>query len=533
MIRHPFTLEHVAKALHSEWKGARVVEAWSQEKYVLTIVLLKDNELRTFFVDVSPDAGTITKRPNAKRARSNTIDVFEEILDEEIVLVTKHPDDRIITIWFSRHHIHVELFSAGKGNVVLVHENMIIDALRERSLRVNAMFEVRVFDYPEPLSDTSSTCARSLSTSSLRLGPIYAEEVCSRSVIAFETPVGQLDDLQKESALLNAHALIAECQTSKSFYLLRRDYEVLLSLIPLQTWVVADTFTDVLEAIKVTISERRRTKLFHDRQRELLRKAENDLRRIERSIQGMTSDAAMEGRSQRYRDWADLLLSQPAGSSEGHTSITVSTPEGSSVIIPLNANKSLIENARLYYDKSRSSATAARSRDERLPVMLARRDILQANINQLRSASSITELNDQGRTVTNEPLPTRDEANGKFRVFVIDDVHTLYVGKNAANNDELTMRFAKQNDWWFHARGASGSHAVLRGAGNEKIPKPVLERAAAITAYYSQARNASYTSVVFTQRKFVRKPKGANVGAVVLEREQTIMVRPAPPTEGS
>jgi predicted ribosome quality control (RQC) complex YloA/Tae2 family protein len=35
--------------------------------------------------------------------------------------------------------------------------------------------------------------------------------------------------------------------------------------------------------------------------------------------------------------------------------------------------------------------------------------------------------------------------------------------------------------------------------------------------------------VVYTQRKYVRKPKGANVGAVVLEREQVVMVKPALP----
>ncbi|MCX6139629.1 MAG: NFACT RNA binding domain-containing protein [Candidatus Kapabacteria bacterium] len=533
MIRHPFTLEHVAQALNLQWKGARIVEAWSQEKFVLTVIVLKNDDLRTYFIDVSPDAGTITERLNAKRARSNTIDVFAEILNKEIVMVTKHPDDRILTVWFSDHHMHIELFSAGKGNVLLTREGVVMDALRERISRINTTFQVRRHDLPEPFSVGTCTVAHSLSVSSLRLGPYYAEEVCRRSLIEGELLVSQLDEVQKDLLQHNASALVQECQSATTYYLLRNSEDIVLSLVPLESWVATDTFSDVLEAIKVTVSERRRNKLFHSRQRELLRKSESDLRRTERSIEGMTSDAAKEGRSQRYRAWADLLLSQPAGAAFGLDIITVTDENGASVDIPLNANKSLIENARIYYDKSRSSATAARSRDERLPAILARRDQERATVERLRSASSISELQTKGPTVTTESLPSRDEANGRFRVFVIDDTHTLYVGKNAANNDELTMRFAKQNDWWFHARGASGSHAVLRGAGGEKIPKPVLERAAAITAYYSQARNASYVSVVYTQRKFVRKPKGANIGAVVLEREQTIMVKPAAPTEGS
>jgi hypothetical protein len=35
--------------------------------------------------------------------------------------------------------------------------------------------------------------------------------------------------------------------------------------------------------------------------------------------------------------------------------------------------------------------------------------------------------------------------------------------------------------------------------------------------------------VAYTQKKYVRKPKGAAVGAVILEREEVVMVRPHVP----
>ena len=128
------------------------------------------------------------------------------------------------------------------------------------------------------------------------------------------------------------------------------------------------------------------------------------------------------------------------------------------------------------------------------------------------------------------PKGSDDSVESPYRVFHLEDDYVLYVGKNAANNDQLTMKFAKQNDWWFHARGSSGSHCVLRGGDPKKKPhKRILEAAGAIAAYYSGSRNASWTPVVYTQRKYVRKPKGANVGAVVLEREEVIMVKPGLP----
>lgn len=87
------------------------------------------------------------------------------------------------------------------------------------------------------------------------------------------------------------------------------------------------------------------------------------------------------------------------------------------------------------------------------------------------------------------------------------------------------MRFAKHNDLWFHARGVSGSHAVLRHNGKGKTQKILLKK----RLPYSSARNASYTPVAYTEKKYIRKPKGAHPGAVVMEREKVVMVSPGLP----
>jgi predicted ribosome quality control (RQC) complex YloA/Tae2 family protein len=229
--------------------------------------------------------------------------------------------------------------------------------------------------------------------------------------------------------------------------------------------------------------------------------------------------------------WADTLLSYPQQHERDRTTITLVGPNGDDISIPLNPAHSIIENATRLYDKARSAETAALHREQRIPELQRKINELEERIAKIEQADTIRDIEASSpqrmNTQTHDP---RDEAGGRFRVFFIDEQHTLYVGKSAANNDELTMRFAKQNDWWLHARGSAGSHAVLRGVDADRIPKPVLEKAAAITAYYSQARNASWVSVVYTQRKNVRKPKGANVGAVVLEREQTVMVKPSIPS---
>jgi predicted ribosome quality control (RQC) complex YloA/Tae2 family protein len=52
-------------------------------------------------------------------------------------------------------------------------------------------------------------------------------------------------------------------------------------------------------------------------------------------------------------------------------------------------------------------------------------------------------------------------------------------------------------------------------------------RAAALAAYHSKKRNDTVCPVTVTPRKYVRKPKGLPDGAVIVEREKVVLVRPA------
>ena len=119
-----------------------------------------------------------------------------------------------------------------------------------------------------------------------------------------------------------------------------------------------------------------------------------------------------------------------------------------------------------------------------------------------------------------------------FRHFLIDNKYHLYVGKDSKNNDLLTLKFAKQNDYWFHARSVSGSHAVLRVDNiKEAIPKSILKKAASIAGFYSKAKTSKVTPVTYTLKKYVVKKKGMEPGKVALLKENVLLVPPEIPIE--
>jgi predicted ribosome quality control (RQC) complex YloA/Tae2 family protein len=74
---------------------------------------------------------------------------------------------------------------------------------------------------------------------------------------------------------------------------------------------------------------------------------------------------------------------------------------------------------------------------------------------------------------------------------------------------------------------------VLRREGRKDNPSAkTIEEAAAIAAFFSKARHSSKAPVIYTLKKYVRKPRGAKAGLAMCQREKSIMVLPKDPAEG-
>ena len=103
----------------------------------------------------------------------------------------------------------------------------------------------------------------------------------------------------------------------------------------------------------------------------------------------------------------------------------------------------------------------------------------------------------------------------------------VIVGKSDLDNDFLSLKFAKPNDYWFHVRGMPGSHVILRATPNEDPDRETLKRAAAIAAFHSKARHGGVVAVSCTRARYVTKPRGAKPGSVRIRKESVFKVRPS------
>jgi len=116
------------------------------------------------------------------------------------------------------------------------------------------------------------------------------------------------------------------------------------------------------------------------------------------------------------------------------------------------------------------------------------------------------------------------------RRYLLPGGWVVLVGRTNTENDKLSHKAARQRDLWFHARGVSGSHVVLqRGSHKDNPSREVLHLTAAIAAFYSKAKTSGMVPVMYTEKRYVRKPRKAPPGLAVCIREKVLMVEPSLP----
>jgi len=119
------------------------------------------------------------------------------------------------------------------------------------------------------------------------------------------------------------------------------------------------------------------------------------------------------------------------------------------------------------------------------------------------------------------------------RTFATSDGWKIWVGRNNTENDLITHRLSQPHDFWFHVVGVPGSHVILRRPTRTAVPTPrTLEEAASLAAYFSKARKLTRVPVIYTERKFVSKPRRAKPGQAMATRERELLVRPRKPESG-
>lgn len=190
--------------------------------------------------------------------------------------------------------------------------------------------------------------------------------------------------------------------------------------------------------------------------------------------------------------------------------------------ITLDPKLNGVENAEKYFRKAKGVPHTLRLLNDKISKAEIRLKLLEAQVEKLDKASDWKDL----KPLVQKAPGIKQEEELPFRKFN-EMGYDIYVGKHAESNEKILNYYSDKDDIWLHAKDVGGSHVLIRSKKNEKLPEQVLERAAALAAYYSKNRNQSLVTVTHTLRKYVRKIKGADKGKVSVSNEKTVLVKPA------
>jgi predicted ribosome quality control (RQC) complex YloA/Tae2 family protein len=258
--------------------------------------------------------------------------------------------------------------------------------------------------------------------------------------------------------------------------------------------------------------------------------------RLERSQEALERSWHQSAEADRWRRSGEWILSYAHTIEPGQAELVADTLDGEVLIIPLDPNLPAVANAQVYFDRYRKAQRAAEGVPARMEeVRLALRDLEQL-ATDLELAASRPEI-DEVRAALMEAGYMKPKRGKRIKPgrsqplsLTSPDGLPILVGRNSRQNDKVTFRQARGGDWWFHARGVPGSHVIVR-SGGDSLPPDTIQRAAELAAYFSKSRNEADVLVDYTQRRYVRRIRGAAPGLVTYTREQGIRVRPRGPDE--
>ncbi len=212
------------------------------------------------------------------------------------------------------------------------------------------------------------------------------------------------------------------------------------------------------------------------------------------------------------------------------------------ISIPLDKTTSPSYNAKKYFKKYNKLKNALEIVSKQKKDTATEIDYIESVIYELDNAKTISEVHAIYEEISENEIfkdtlnfnKTKKSKKSKKNTKMEDDFspmsfilngYTVYVGKNNKQNDYLTLKFAHNNDLWFHTKDIHGSHVILKTNGNE-IEQELINKCASIAAFYSKASSSSNVPVDYTYVRYVKKPANARPGMVIYTNYTTVNVQP-------
>ena len=566
-----FVISNLTKELNDKLANGRISKIHQPEKNELMISINNNKNTYKLFMSADPSQPllslTNTNKQNPQSPPAFCMLLRKHINNARIISVVQESLERIIRIKIEHYDelgdlsfkfLIIELMGRHSNIIFCNEEDMIIDSIKRVSHAVSSIREVlpgRQYFQPgqlkklnpfsldydgfnEGVLSKSLALFKAIYTSVTGFSPLMANELCNLSSVDPTLPASELSEDEKQVFFDNLKNLIN--RVNKGDYepniIYKDDKVVEFSCFLLSIYENHESkeFSSISEVLELYYGSSIKNNTIKQKSANLRKIVSNAIERTSKKLDLQIKQYKDTDKKEKFRIYGELINTYGYNIDPKMKKFTtINYYDGSEIEIPLDPNLSMPENAQKNfkrYNKLKRTFEALTVQIKDTKNELKHLDSIQTYLEIADSESDLAEIKEElmdfgyvkRRIQAKKNKKQNKNAKSKPYHYISSDGFDIYVGKNNYQNDELTFKFASNNDWWFHAKGIAGSHVIVKTAG-ENITKTSQDEAARLAAYYSKGRDSGKVEIDYTQKKHLNKPKGGKPGFVTYQTYNSVL----------
>jgi predicted ribosome quality control (RQC) complex YloA/Tae2 family protein len=515
-----YFLRQLTQALRPKLIGMQAVTAFSQNKDELVLGFTHAGQDFYIRALLTSHFSSLSFPSDFRRARANTVELMQPLQGQTVEDVVQHLNERSFYLKFTGDYILLFKLFGNRSNTILYQQAEPLELLHNK---FSGDADLDPLQMDRPLVQNYEAFAAA-NGDVRKVYPTFGD--IPAAYLAYHS----YDQLPLQEQWELVQSMLDILEAPEQYYIIRFQGKLRLSLLAVGDIVSA--FAEPSEAINA-FTRHYLAETGFERQYEQAKQQLERKRHITQTVLEQSEKKLQELRHDRsYSQTADVIMAN----------LTTIPPRAAEVelydfytdqqrLFKLKQNETPQKYAERLYRKAKNQHVEVKQLEEKVERKLEEVIVLEDALQALAEVQEYKQLKNFLREYG--PLLTtkqQEQQEIPFRLFESEG-YKILVGKSAKNNDLLTQRHTFKEDIWLHAKDVSGSHVVIKHQAGKTIPSPVLEKAAQLAAYYSKRKNDSLCPVIYTPKKWVRKPKGSAPGAVVVEREKVLLVKPENPFE--
>lgn len=507
MHNNYYFLRQLSQQLSQELKGFKIGEIFSQVKDELIIGLYNEKDVLTIKAHLSPSFCCLSFFEKFSRARRNSIDLFQQIIGGEILDTVQIENDRSFYFQLADDVQLLFKMHGNRSNVILIQGQKVIEVFKKnlkQDYSINAsLLSNHIATDKDSFEKEEGNCKKLIPT----LGKAFHRYFKFKK---YE----QLDSERQYECLM---ALLEYLETPGFFIHVDEGGLPVLSLYEIDSNDLR--FQQPMEVLSA-FYKKYISSYSLGKEKAILKQSLNaQIKKGESYINKSSAKLNKLMSASSYKHIGDLIMANlhvinPHSNEVELIDFYTQKP----VKIILKSGLSPQLNAEKYYKKSKKQQIEFNT----LTSNIDHRKLQISEFKkQMEDLDQIVKLKQLGKKGKSTPKPVEHP----YHLVNFMD-YDILIGKNAMKNELLTFRVAKKDDLFLHAKDAAGSHVIIKRKSSQNFPQPVIEKAASFAAYFSKNKSESLCRVLYTPKKYVRKAKGAPAGAVLVEREKVVLVKP-------